>query len=404
MRLVTKGSPADVLQKIGQAKTLMSRQREKMRVTGQTTSRLLHDGIDLRLDSHGIQQMSINVPDAARQPEEKTEESWGDVVLYHCMNKKLGTISAYSYKDMAAKTLRYFRTEPATDCGQVIGYRTVVIYEPTRILTTKELALFKILLAGGVKLFIFPGDITIYNLILAQFESGLYIKALTDTAGKVTLCSPDTNRIYKIVAYTKGYIAVKLQNTYKSTIKDPYGIGLVYEDIISLGFVFTMQWLGTGLPDYLYGSYLLNLILLFWVRNSDLTVDEYPYDWGTLTKPELATWLATLGDGAIKIGHEALDRDANSWLTYNDVSSYSPLSSYMAYSAGSNLYVSGISPYWLRPEYKGTYDKTTDIDKFCTWMGAGNQVTKNNKRMGNFVTAPPYYWSAAGGFTPPVMS
>ena len=402
MRLVTKGSPADVLQKIGQAKNLMSRQLEKMRVTGQTASRLLHDGIDLRLDRHGIQQMSINVPDAARRPEEKTEEQLGDVVLYHCMNKELGTISAYSYKDMATKTLRYFGTEPATDYGQVLGYRTVVIYEPTRILTTKELALFKILLAGGVKLFIFPGDITIYNLILAQFESGLYIKALTDTAGKVTLCSPDTNRIYKIVAYTKGYIAVKLQNTYKSTIKDPYGIGLVYEDIISLGFVFRMQW-PPGWPDYLYGSYLLNLILLFWERNSDLTVDEYPYNWSALTKPELATWLATLGDGAIKIGHEALDRDANGWLTYNDVSSYSPLSSYMAYSAGSNLYVSGLSPCWLRPQYKGEYDKSTDIDRFCTWMGTGRQVKKNDK-LGDFLVSPPYYWTASGGVVPPIQT
>lgn len=403
MRLVTKGNPADVLQKIGQAKNLMSRQLEKMRVTGQTTSRLLHDGIDLRLDSHGIQQMSIDVPETKGQPKAKEEVSLGSVVVYHCVNKKLGTISPYSYKDMAAKTMRYFGTEPATDLSELLNYPVIVLYEPTRILTDKELALFKKLLAGGVRIFLFPGDITIYNLILAQFESSLYIKALTEAVGKVTLCSPDANRIYKIVAYTKGYISVKLQNPYTPITKDPYGIGLVYREIISLGFVFRMQWLGTGLPDYLYGSYLLNLILLFWTRNSDLSFAEYPYNWSALTKPELATWLSTLGAGAIKIGHEQLDKDANDWLTYNDVSLYSPLSSYMAYSSGSNLYVSGISPYWLRPAYKGTYDKITDIDKFCSWMGAGKQVTKNNSRLGDFVMSPPYYWGA-GFVTPPVMS
>lgn len=402
MRLTTQGDPAEVLRKIGEAKNLMNRQMDKMRVTGQTTGRVRHGGIDLRLDSHGIQQMSIDAPQTKNQPKEKEEASLGSVVVYHCVNKKLGTISPYSYKDMAAKTMRYFGTMPAIDVSELLDYPVIVIYEPTRILADKELALFKKLLASGVRMFLFPGDITIYNLILTQLESSLYVKASTEAIGKVTLCSPDTDRIYKIVAYTKGYISVKLQNTYTPIIKDPYGIGLVYKEIISLGFVFRWEWLGSGLPDYLYGNYLLNLILLSWSRNSDLADDEYPYYWSTLTEPELETWLSTLGDGAIKIGHEQLDKDANGWLTYNDTSSYSPLSSYLAYSAGSNLYVSGLSPYWLRPQYKGAYDKTTDIDKFCAWMGGGRQVTKNNNRLGNFVMLPPYYWSA-GFINPPIM-
>jgi hypothetical protein len=403
MRLVTKGNPAGILQKIGQAKNLMSRQIEKMRVTGQTAGRLFHDGIDLRLDSNGIQQMSITVPEAVDKPEEEKEAAWGDVVLYHCMNKKLGAISAYAYRDMAAKSLRYFRTEPAIDYRVLPGYRAVVIYEPTRILAAEELKLLQTLLAGGVKLFLFPGDVTIYNLILAQFGSGLYVKAFaTEEMGGYTLCSPDESRLYRIAAYGKGYIAVKLTNTYKATIKDPYDVGLAYEDIISLGFVFTLPWQTSWWFDYLYGSYIPNFLLLSWEKASGLTTDEYPYDWNVLSRYELTAWLATLGDGAFKFRREAIDMDANGWLTYKDVSSYATLSSYLAYAAGSNLYVSGLSPCWLRPQYKGEYDKSTDIDRFCTWMGTGRQVKKNDK-LGDFLVSPPYYWTASG-VVPPIQT
>ena len=389
MRLVTKGSPADVLQKIGQAKNLMSRQLEKMRVTGQTTGRVRHDGIDLRLDKHGVNQMKIDAPAQAKEPDRPEEESLDDVVVYHCLSKKLGAISAYSYDDIATKSLRYFGTEPATDYTELLDYQAIVIYEPTRILSSKELLILKKLLAGGVKVFLFPGDITIYNALLAQFGSGLYIKPFSSTTfGGIRFVSPDTNQIYLLPVYDKGYIAVKL-DSYAPLVTDPFGKGLIYENIISASYVYAILMSGFSY-DYLFGAYLDTLLLLSWNRNTEYTLTEYPYDWRTLTKAELKAWTATLGAGIIKTvqSGEACDLD--------HIANFTPVSSYLAYAAGSNLYVSGVSPYWLRPQNTGEYDKNTDTDKFCAWMGTGKQVKKSKSRLGNFTVLPPYFWQADG--------
>jgi hypothetical protein len=408
MRLFTQGGPAQVLVKIGKANNLLDRELARMRTTGQQTGRVRMDGMDLRLDKNGIHQMKIDAPAKDQPQAEERKEPDSGVVIYNYQGSMHGAIS--HYPDIDKKSFIYFGTMPARDVIEAMEYDTIVLYEPRRILTDTEKKVFKALTAKGIRMVLFPGgDLTIFNAILEQIGSIFEVIPLaSELFAGIYGKKPDGNLLYFPVT-KRGWLKVRNDYAHLATVKDPFGRGLAFSNIvticpafyykISAGFDLSAIWPENFISEAEdhYGTGVW-----YCTKNSMYPSGYALDDWPALSKASFISWLESIQDDMPLIDKAPLDfvfsRNDKGWVDYTDINQMDWVSANLAYYT-DNIMVAGFSPFWFCSDYNPEYESTTSIKEFSSWLG---QKWDNVDVFSQwFYNMPPYLYtlgtSYAGG-------
>jgi len=398
----------------------MDRELSKMGLDGMTQRRVHGDGIDIRIDKNGINQVIIDKPKMKKPSEVSRETKLSDiVVVYSYEGKSAGAISALSHKTIAVKAGHYWGTEPATDLSGILDCSTILIVEPQRVLTTTEARVFNLLLSKGRNIFIFPGEnTTVYNAVLRQLGSNLQMIPMTVADKLTTTITADTRASYRIICRRRGFLHPIADNTLTPDVIDPFGKLLSTKDVVSMTPTFYLPNSAGGTFSYKFGSELLDIlnkrdppeddtITLTWTRTPYIGTAVYPNDWATLSLDDVDNWLCSLSNdfiGMVPYGY-TFKKDDLGYLTYEERDLYDFMGSYAAYETERKLFVHGYSPYWLFDDYEPeVYDKDTDIPAFCKWMT--NPANVSQGAFGSsFIPVIPFYYSCtySGGYIPPIQ-
>lgn len=397
-RLITNGDPAQINEAMGLANNMLFREASN---TGASVRKIV-DGIEIRINPGGINQVIINKPGrqepVALDKEKETTNAW--TVIYAYEGSKYGAVSALSRDSITEKSYQYFGTAPAYDLSGILNCNTIIILEPQRILTTTEARIFNKLLSAGRNIFIFPGtDTEIYNAVLAQLGSNLRLIPMTVKDGVLTVITADTRTRYCIPVRWRGFLHPVSDHALSSAISDPFGKMMATADVVSMSPVFYHTHTDYV---YVYGSELLAHLQsdnggggadINFIRNPYITEAIYPDNWTTLSESDIENWLSVLaGDffRATPVGY-TLKKDSNGYYTYEEKDTYDFSGSSAAYEKGKTLYAHSYSPYWLLPGYAQYLDDVTDVKDFCKWMNRPQNV--NEGAFGNvFYPLFPYYY------------
>lgn len=377
MRTITKGDPQKIAEKMGEARNLASRNIAKQELGVNPQIRVSYNGIEVRLNADGIDQIIIDAP-MEKRPEQVKEqfiELSGHILIYAA-----NFLSAIPTKDLNKRSQRHFSSALPSSIMDILCCKTIVIVEPQRVLTAVEERIFNLLLDKGRNVFVFPGeDTTVYNAILIQLKSNLILIPLaTSNTGFVSLIAPDETR-YRLYGTFKGFLHPIDEHTLTADISDPFGHLMATTKVVSMTPAFSVARCGSDPLDhytYLYGSELLSYLQehenhnIYFYEVSYLS--DYPHDWSTLTKEQLTAWIGSLEDDffrLVPVGYQP-PRDNLGYLTYEDKDTYDFMSSFSAYEPGRKLYVFGWSPYWLKADAPQSWDDLIDIGIFSKWMVA----------------------------------
>lgn len=416
MRTITKGDPHKIAQKQGEADNLLRRNVAKQEVTGIPQSRAYYDGVEVRLNANGIDQVIIDAPavKAAESAPVISENPFRRVMVYAA-----GDLSATSTETLSERSMRYWSSPLPVSIIDTIYCKTIVIADPQRVLTEVEAKVLNLLLSKGRKVFVFPGaDTAVYNAILLQLGSNLHLIPMTAVQGKMSTFAPDTQTRYRLPALRRGFLQPIKDHTLTAVASDPFGKMMATSDVVVMTPTFYKYYLleeGTPEVNYLYGSELLNIletefVTLTFTRDSYISADLYPDDWTLLSNAGITSWLHTLGSDFFRIFTEEHEfvRDADGWLTYEERNTKDAMGAYAAYEIGKNLYTFGFSPYWMISDYTQSYDDQTDVVNFCKWMESPPEVTSG--AFGNvYYPMHPFTLNftilgGGGGYTPPMQS
>lgn len=404
MRLVTEGNPADVLQEIGRAKNLMSRELDKMKLSGATKGQAQFGGSSVQLDTNGINRVTIKTPVKENPKEVQEEVSNYGVVVYLYTGKKYGAFSSADIKTVTQKSMRYFGNAPAEEPDELFDYQTIIILEPIRVLTQQELRIFTKLKQGGRRFVLFPGsDIAVFNAILVQLGSIFELipnaaERIVGSYGKL----PDGKLLYLPVA-ARGWI--KVMNAYANlaAVKDPFGRGLGFSNIVTVmpefsyppdtGFWATTSFWGDDivqLANLHYGG-------VSWGchRNSLYPVGYTLDDWPALSKAAFLSWLDSVKGSfpmitKVPLGHTYTTGE-NGWRDFSDVAAYDFVSAKLAYYKNDNIMVAGFAPYWFNSSYNTQADSGTTTKLFSQWIAGEWGTTDVFSQM--FYNMPPYLYN-----------
>jgi len=419
MRLVTKGDPHKILERLGTAKNLLSRNITKERIDGIPQRRAYGEGVEVRLDAQGIDQMIMDVPakKLAEIVPEQAAEPYSKVMIYAA-----GELSATSMATLSERSLRYWSSSLPSSIIDVINCKTIVIADPQRILTDAEAKVINLLLSKGRNVFVFPGaDTAVYNAILLQLGSNLQLIPMSAAQGKLCVITADTRTLYRLPVLRRGFLHPIKDHTLTAVISDPMGKMMATSGVVVMAptFYYTSSVYGGATPfTYSYGSELLDLlqsddeneedVILTFTRNSYIPETIYPDDWTTLSESDVVDWLNTLSADFFKLCPDGYTppKDADGWQTYADKGTYDNMGAYAAYEVGKNLYVFGFSPYWMIADYVQAYDAQTDVIIFCQWMEETQNVSEG--AFGSvFYPLEPFYYTyttKTGGYYPPIQS
>jgi len=381
MRLVTEGNPANVLPEIGRAKNLMSREASKMKSSGATQGQAQFGGSSVQLDANGINRVTIKTP-VKEEPQKVQEElsNYG-VVVYMYTGTKYGAFSSASIKTVTQKSLHYFGNEPVEDPGELFDYDTIIILDPIRVLSQPELRIFTKLKEHGRRFVLFPGtDMTVFNAILVQLGSIFEVvpndaERIVGSYGKL----PNGKLLY-LPVMARGWIKVLNAYSNLATVKDPFGRGLGFNDIVTVmpEFIYppaTGSWGMLSIWEDLFIE-LANLHYgepgWFCTRNSLYPVGYTLDDWPSLSKEAFLVWLASVSANfpmviRVPTGH-IYTTDGNGWRDFTDVSAYDFVSAKLAYYSKDNIMVAGFSPYWFNSSYNTQADSGTSVKLFTQWI------------------------------------
>lgn len=401
MRRITTGYPHKILEQIGKAKSLLDRNLAKEAIDGIPQRRAYYDGIDIRLNNQGIDQVIIDAP-VKNPPDlipESTIEPFSPVLIYASND-----LSSIPLEDLNDRSVRYFSSNLPADITEIIRCKTVVIVEPQRVLTEAEARILNILLAKGRNVFVFPGtDTAVYNAILLQLGSNLQLIPMSVADHKWSVITDDGNR-YRIAGRRRGFLHPVSNHTLAAEISDPFGKMITTKDVVSMTPTFVTTNRNTGFV-YFFGSELFDTINKHrdqerppfnfnWVRNSLITTDIYSEDWTTLSVDDTCNWLSNLPYDIIRTlpSGYTLIKDELDYFTYEERSSCDFLGSFAAHEKGKSLYSFGYSPFWmLSGSDPDIFDKQTDIHDFCKWMAKPGKETEG--AFGTFIPAYPYYYT-----------
>jgi hypothetical protein len=398
-RLTTKGDPEKALESIGLANNMLARERAKMGDGAQT--RVVRNGIELRLNANGIDQVIIDAPVKQEQKIEAVDAPQGSVVVYSYEGAKHGAISALSRKSIIQKTKHFFGTEPAMEIGGTISARTIIIAEPVRRLVEHELRIIKKRLdAQKVNVFIYPGtDAVSFNAILGQLGSNMRVIRMESTYGakqKTSLITADTSALYRQPTINRGFLHPVAEHKLTATVKDMFCQLVATPDVIVLAPAFYYSSAEAG--DYVYRAATWTdapteeELQAQWsyYRSALLSLSDYPHDWNDRTLTEYFGWASNLAPGAIRKRHNATAAALDQWgyHTYADRGQYDVVSAACACERGTSLYVHSFSPEWLREDYLLAATPQDDVDQMCKWMGRVKEA--NRSQFNHYMAVAPY--------------
>lgn len=404
MRLVTEGNPADVLQEIGRAKNLMSRELDKMKLSGATKGQAQFGGSSVQLDANGINRVTIKTPvkDIPKEVQKETEND--GVVVYFYRGKKYGAFSSADIKTVTQKSMRYFGNPPVEEPDELLDYQTIIILEPIRVLTQQELRIFTKLKQHGRRFVLFPGsDIAVFNAILVQLGSIFELvpnaaERIVGSYGKL----PDGKLLYLPIA-ARGWIKVLNAYSNLAAVKDPFGRGLGFSNIVTVMPEFTYPPdTGVWTTTSVWGNdivYLANLHYggVSWRcnRNSLYPVGYALDDWSALSKTAFLAWLDSVKASFPMIikapaGH-TYTTNGSGWRDFSDVAAYDFVSAKLAYYTKDNIMVAGFAPYWFNSNYNTQADSSMSTKLFSQWIAGKWGTTDVFSQM--FYNMPPYLYS-----------
>lgn len=427
-RLITNGDPVKVLESIGIANNMLAREKSKMGDGAQT--RVIRDGIELRLNASGIDQIIIDTPVKQDERIEIPEEPSGRVVIYAYEGAKNGPISALSRKAIIKRSLLFCGTMPAANLVDALSANTIVIMEPIRALTDTEKRLFNKHLRANRNIFIYSGsDILSFNAILGQLGSNLMLIPNDEagTVGRQAIVISEKEKFGQ-PSIKRGFLHPVRNHELTSLRNDIMGQMMMTDDVVVLepyrlatagwmpgfdirydpersGYYPFLTW---SYFKYIYGAELINYIKgwgvnLKFIRNSLISASVYPHDWSPISESEFANWLGAFGDGIIRQEGGPMEDDdiytyvssvgydPNGYRTYSERSITDYYAAFAAREKGKTLYVFGYSPYWMHDEYDySLYDKTDDVGRMGKWMAKPERDAAGV--FGAFITEPPFLY------------